>query len=86
MHPMSCQLDDFVCTEDNFLFQREAELRAQFFESYEEPERPSLSVFRSALAYESLMLLHRAFTSSQVNEKPKGSTNVSLLFRPNQLK
>ena len=72
----------------NFVFQREAELRAQFFESYEEPETPSLSVFRSALAYESLMLLHRVFTSSQVNEIPKGSssTDVSLFFRPYQLK
>ena len=44
---------------------RDADLRSQFFESYVEPDTPSLSVFRSALAYESLMLLHRAFTSSQ---------------------
>ena len=54
----------------SFFLQREAELRARFFESYEEPETPSLSVFRSALAFESLMLLHRAFTSCKYHGYP----------------
>ena len=42
------------------------ELRAQFFDSYGSGHSPSgLGVFRDALAYETVMLMHRAFTSAQ---------------------